>query len=144
MNPLEPAWRKQKSIPSSSRHAVDLIRELLDQLELSQWTNRQIFGIHLAMEEALMNAIKHGNLNDESKTVCVEIELTKEQFQAKITDEGEGFCLEDVPDPTEDVNLELPSGRGVAMIKNFVDQAIYNPTGNSVTLMARRKTKPAD
>lgn len=142
MNHSESAWRKHESIPSSPQHAVDLIGELLDQLELSQWTNRQIFGIHLAMEEALMNAIKHGNLNDEAKTVFVEIELTEEQFQAKITDEGAGFSLEDVPDPTEDVNLELPSGRGVAMIKNFVDEATYNQIGNSVTLITRRQLEP--
>ena len=92
----------------------------------------------MAVEEAVMNAIMHGNDQDLSKKVSVVLQLDSDQFYAKITDEGKGFCLEDVPDPTADENLEKTCGRGVKLIQTFVDECHYNDAGNSVELIKRR------
>ena len=96
----------------------------------------------MAMEEAVMNAIKHGNKRDPSKSVRVVITLSGNQFHACVTDEGEGFNPDAVPDPTLDENLEKTSGRGLMLMSNFIDVVKYNELGNSVEL-TKRKSKPA-
>ena len=88
----------------------------------------------MAMEEAVMNAIKHGNKRDPSKHVHVIVNLSDTQFYAQVTDQGLGFDPDDVPDPTLEENLEKTSGRGLMLMKNFVDTVQYNEIGNSVEL----------
>lgn len=95
----------------------------------------------MAMEEAIMNAITHGNHCCPDKDVHVEIAISDSNFTAKITDQGCGFNPEDVPDPTEDENLEKTSGRGVMLMKNFVDEVHYNEKGNSVELVKQKSAQ---
>ena len=90
-----------------------------------------------------MNAIKHGNGLDCEKQVHIEIKITESDFYARITDDGDGFDLEAVPDPTADENLEKTSGRGVMLIKNFVDKVAYNEKGNSIELFKSKTPQPA-
>lgn len=131
-------WEFDEKIISSSEEGVETIRQLLAQLEAHGWSEKAVFGIHMAMEEAVMNAIKHGNQSDPNKRVHVEIKLGCDEFYARITDEGSGFDPDDVPDPTADENLEKFSGRGLMLMRNFVDKVQFNPKGNSVEL---RKSK---
>lgn len=127
-------WKYDHRISSDPNNCSKVIEQLLDQLEAAGWTNKDAFGIHMAMEEAIMNAICHGNKRQVDKWVHILIEITEERFYAKITDEGEGFNLEDVPDPTADENIEKTSGRGVMLIQHFVDEVKYNDVGNTVEL----------
>lgn len=127
-------WKYDRKIGSDPNNCAVVIEGLLDQLEEFDWGNRDSFAIHMAMEEAIMNAICHGNQRCEKKQVHIEMELDDQRFFARITDEGEGFKLEDVPDPTEDENLNNTSGRGVAMIQHFVDNVDYLGVGNVVEL----------
>ena len=133
-------WRFEEFIKSTPEEGVDTIKKLLDQLELHQWPDKAVFGIHMAMEEAVMNAIKHGNQDDPEKQVHIVLSLSEDEFYAQITDQGEGFNPDDVPDPTMDENLEKFSGRGVMLMKNFVDIVRYNPKGNSVELRKSRNS----
>ena len=112
--------------------------ELLEELTRHQWGDHDLFGIHMAVEEALMNAIKHGNQLDDSKSVEVVSRLSSERMMIQITDEGEGFDPEDVPDPTDDDNLELPSGRGLMLMKSFMSRVEFNDAGNSVRMEKSR------
>lgn len=133
-----PGWRYEKCIPSDPDCTATIVELLLDQLEKAGWGNRDTFGIHLAMEEAIMNAIRHGNKCDPEKEVQIQIEISEDHFYGCITDQGSGFNPADVPDPTAEENLEKGSGRGVMMINNFVDEATYNAKGNSVVLKKKR------
>ena len=85
-----------------------------------------------------MNAIKHGNGLDASKEVHVLSELTERRFWIQISDEGPGFNPEDVPDPTLDENLELPSGRGLMLMRTFMAKVEFNERGNKVTMEKHR------
>jgi serine/threonine-protein kinase RsbW len=127
-------WCLENSIESDPDNCMRVIEMLLPQLEAYQWSNRDTFGIHMAMEEAIMNAIRHGNQSDPKKRVHIRINVSGPRFYSKITDEGTGFDLADVPDPTLEENLEKTSGRGVMLIKSFVDVVKYNEIGNSVEL----------
>ena len=93
-------WRYEEHLSSDPDTCSRIVCELLARLESSTWGNRDTFGIHMAMEEAVLNAIRHGNKSDPSKTFHVVIEITTEVFYSRITDQGEGFDPESIPDPT--------------------------------------------
>jgi len=134
----------ETKIPSDSGKAREILDELLNHLANNGWTEEDTFGIHLAVEEALMNAIKHGNQRDPDKSVMVEYMLTGEQLEIVIEDEGPGFDPNDVPDPTEEENLELPSGRGLMLMRTFMSLVEYNDRGNRVRMTKSRSTGEAD
>ena len=98
-----------------------------------------MFGIHLAVEEAVVNAIKHGNQDNPEKFVDVVLRLSTEKFYIKVTDQGKGFNPMEVPDPTDDDNIDLPSGRGLMLMRSFMTMVEYNGVGNSVE-MAKDRT----
>lgn len=125
---------KEEKIPSDTNEARRILDELLGGLGDNGWGEEHTFGIHLAVEEALMNAIKHGNQRDPDKFVSVEYRFHKKILQIVIQDEGDGFDPDDVPDPTLEENLELPSGRGLMLMKTFMTHVDYNDKGNCVTM----------
>ncbi|MGH7171747.1 MAG: ATP-binding protein, partial [Gemmataceae bacterium] len=87
-----------------------------------------------ALEEALVNAIKHGHKFDPSKEVQLRYYLTAECLLAEIEDQGCGFKPEDVPNPFAPENLERPSGRGLLLMQNYMTWVRYNDAGNCVTM----------
>lgn len=95
------------------------------------------FAIKLALEEALANAIKHGNAGDPDKHVTLEFCIEEDQVRISISDEGGGFDPEQVPDPTLDENLTKPYGRGVMLMRTYMDEVSYNASGNCVTMVKR-------
>ena len=131
-------WLLEKKIPSDTDLARQLLEELLGQLGRHGWPEEDKFGIHLAVEEALMNAIKHGNQRDPEKFVFVEYRLSDVMLFVQVEDQGEGFNPEDVPDPTLDENLELPSGRGLMLMRTFMSRVDYNDKGNRVTMEKKK------
>src|SRR3954462_5749894 len=95
------------------RHVQAEIREALQS---NRFGDRDQFSVELALEEALVNAIKHGNQLDPAKRVLVRYEVSGERFDIRIEDEGPGFTPVDVLDPTAPENLERPCGRGLLLI----------------------------
>jgi serine/threonine-protein kinase RsbW len=126
-------------IPSSTNEGQRVQERIIKRLEELQFPSRGIFGIRLALEEALVNAIKHGNGSDPQKRVHVSCQITDEKVRIVIEDEGTGFDLQGVPDPTEDENLEKPCGRGIMLMRAFLDGVEYNERGNRVVLEKHRK-----
>jgi serine/threonine-protein kinase RsbW len=100
------------------------------------------FGIRLALAEALANAIHHGNRCDPDRHVTIVPRITDEQVSITITDEGPGFSCACVPDPTADENIERPSGRGVMLMRAYMDKVIFNKRGNQVKLIKKRGSVP--
>ena len=94
----------------------------------------------MALEESMSNAIRHGNKCDESKPVLVECKANPNQFWLRVTDQGNGFKLQSVPDCTADENLECPGGRGLALIQAYMTSVEYNSRGNCVTMEKNRAT----
>lgn len=134
----EVIWKFEDSLDSEPQAANQLVREVVAELKKQGWPEGDVFAVHMALEEALMNAIKHGNAGDNSKQVEILIQIREESIYAQITDQGEGFDPDTVPDPCTDTNVERPSGRGVALIKNFVDFVEYNAAGNAVEFTKTR------
>lgn len=118
----------------------NVLDELLQQLRHRQWPDSDVFGIHLATEEALVNAIKHGNRMDKGKFVDISIVLSAKRVWIEITDQGSGFDPRAVPDCTAPENLEIPSGRGLRLMRHFMSKIEHNDQGNRVT-MAKERTE---
>jgi len=125
-------------IPSKAGAGQRVMKEVLEQLQRCHWINHDIFGVHLAMQEALVNAIKHGNRLDTRKQVHVICRMSPELVRIEIADEGSGFDPSKVPDPTDPEHLEHPSGRGIVLMRNFMSRIEYNDVGNCVTLEKSR------
>lgn len=131
------------TIPSDLAEARR-VQELIEQaLQSCGYTEHDIFSIKLALEEALVNAIKHGNQLDPDKRVFVVFHVSPQRFDIRITDEGAGFNPEDVPDPTAIENLERPCGRGLLLMRGFMTEVEYHGRGNIVTMSKVRDTDPA-
>ena len=90
-----------------------------------------------ALDEAFVNAVKHGNKQDTTKLVRITADLSANEARFTIEDEGEGFNVSDIPDPRDPENLFKTSGRGVLLIYNIMDQVEYNERGNRLTMVKR-------
>jgi anti-sigma regulatory factor (Ser/Thr protein kinase) len=93
--------------------------------------------LFVALDEAFVNAVKHGNRNDPSKMVRITAELSAKEARFTVEDEGNGFNLQEIPDPCDPSNLFKTSGRGVLLIYNIMDEVKYNERGNQLTMVKR-------
>jgi len=132
------AWRLSVDLPSERGSNRKVTDELLSQLGVHGWSPSEIFAIHLAAEEAIVNAIVHGNKLDVRKKVHVECMVSHDVARIEVVDEGEGFDPAAVPDCTQDERLEASSGRGVMLMRSFMTRIDYNAKGNGVVLEKQR------
>jgi serine/threonine-protein kinase RsbW len=95
-------------------------------------------GFRLALEEAVVNGLRHGNRNDPAKRVQVRYRVGPRGVLAEVEDEGPGFDPERVPDPTLPENLETPGGRGLLLMRHYTSWVRFSERGNRVTLCKRR------
>ena len=125
------------TIASELTAARQVEQHLITQLRQRNCPQDILFAIRLALEEALSNAIKHGNGLDPSKTVTVEFSVGPDELCIVVTDQGAGFDPSGVPDPTTDDHLEQPNGRGIMLMRAYMDQVDYNSRGNEVRMVKR-------
>ncbi|MDP1563787.1 MAG: ATP-binding protein [Pirellulaceae bacterium] len=131
-------WTIERKLCSKAEAAALMIQEILDRMESLGWSQKEQLDTHLCLEEAFMNAIKHGNRNDSQRCVETKCWINTQHFRIQIQDEGSGFRIEEVPDCTKAENLTNCSGRGLMMMQYFMDVVQYNPVGNAVTMEKRR------
>ena len=145
---------------------LSLIGPLIEHLQsnLPSWSDRDRLQIGMAMDEALVNAMHHGNLEVDSslrdedydryydavrerkgkppfcdRRVRLEAEFSDQHICVQISDEGPGFDPKSIPDCRSDENLHKVSGRGLFLIRSFMDQVAHNQNGNQITMTKLRK-----
>jgi len=119
-----------------SREAFDEIQDnVLARMIDFQYTETDLFSVRVAIEEALANALLHGHQGDKSLEIEVSWKVDGTSVEISVKDQGRGYDPNMVPDPTADENLTLPSGRGVAMMRSFMDEVLINERGNKVTMV---------
>ncbi len=116
----------------------DAIESLLERMRADDWDDRDIFGVHLAVEEALVNAMKHGNQSCPEKHVQLDFRLNGQSVQIEIADEGPGFDPKTLPDPTDAEHIDEPNGRGIMLMRSFMSRVEFNERGNRVLLEKQR------
>jgi len=128
-------------MPSEFRHldgVLDYLNERMIRLGIVNAGDSEVL---IALDEAIVNAIKHGNKCDPRKAVHVIAEFSSEGVLFTVTDEGSGFARENVPDPTEPCRLLEPSGRGLLLINHIMDEVRFNQCGNRLEMFKRPANK---
>jgi serine/threonine-protein kinase RsbW len=113
---------------------LEYLQERVSKLGLITPERSNLF---VALDEAFVNAVKHGNKNDPSKLLKITAELSAKEACFTVEDEGEGFDIRAIPDPCDPANLFRTSGRGVLLIYNIMDEVEYNAQGNRVKMVKR-------
>ena len=132
------------TIPSDFDRGREVQQRILDAVERHAFSSDAQFAIRLALEEALINAIKHGNKLDADKQVKIVARVTDEAAEIEIHDEGAGFDRDDIPDPTLEENLAKCSGRGVLLIEAYMSEAEWTDGGRRLRMLKRNaKEEPA-
>jgi serine/threonine-protein kinase RsbW len=131
------------TIPSDTGEARRIQDEIEAILQNARASDHEIFSVRLALEEALVNAIKHGNQMDRDKKVRVSYRYQLDRLEVSITDEGPGFDPADVPDPTAVENLDRPCGRGLMLMRYYMTEVQYQGAGNTVSMAKVFRSKKA-
>ncbi len=134
--PVRVAYSATLRIPGLSRMQVLAI--ILHELKIQGMPDERLFWIRLAIDEAIINAITHGHGEDADRPflpVRVDYNINDTALGVRITDNGGGFNIADVADPTLDENLWNIEGRGIFLMRQAMDRVIYNTKGNSVLLI---------
>jgi len=132
-------WQTDQVIPNDTAVGRGILEELLHHLEAAHWGRHDIFGVHLAVDEALVNAVLHGNALDKAKHIRFRCWLSPQKLRVEITDESPGFDPASLPDPTDSVHLECPRGRGVLLMRAFMSHVEFHDRGNHVVLEKERR-----
>jgi serine/threonine-protein kinase RsbW len=120
---------------NSNTQSLRLVERLVEDVCQIYSVNEDCYGnMLIAVTEAVNNAILHGNKNDPEKYVRIGFESDTEKFVFSITDEGEGFDYTNLPDPTDPVNIEKISGRGVFLMSSLADSIQFEQNGSKVLL----------
>jgi serine/threonine-protein kinase RsbW len=128
-------------VPNDLYSARRSEERIMSELARCRYGADVTFAIKLALEEALTNAVKHGNDNDTSKRLVVRYAVSPERTVIMVRDEGHGFVPNRVPDPTADENLERPSGRGIMLMHAYMTRVYFNEAGNEVWLLKENRAR---
>lgn len=126
---------KGEYIFNSNASLRTICSKIIEKLDKEKFTPDDIFALQLAIEEACVNAVNHGNQNDPSKNVVLEYRVSQDAVDIVVQDQGSGFCPLSVPDPTADENLCKTSGRGLLLMQAYMDFVEYNDKGNRVHMV---------
>ena len=133
------------TVVESTSSAISSLRDgILSSLKDHNFGNGDIFAVHLALEEAFINAVRHGNRMDPAREVKIDYLVEADKITVSVTDEGHGFDPEAVPDPRYGENLYKPEGRGLFLMRSYMDKVEFNERGNSVCMVKyKEKASPA-
>ena len=123
------------TIPSDYDEGCAVLRRIVEGVERGGFTSGSTFAVKIALEEALVNAIKHGNKLDATKKVHVNAKLTPQRAEISVEDEGPGFDRSAVPDPTAEENLTKCSGRGILLIEAYMNHVSWDRGGRRLTMV---------
>jgi len=125
-------------IPTCFSQARQVEEDILEYAVNCHYSEEDLFALRLSLEEALTNAIRHGNKEKPDKRIVVRHSITPERIDIYIADQGKGFDPNGVPDPTADENLALPSGRGIMLMRAYMNVLEYNSLGNEFHMVKYR------
>ncbi len=124
-------------LPSDLTLMNAVLEYLLDRVAKLGLIKIEQSNLFVALDEAFVNAVRHGNRNDPSKLLRVTAELSAHEAIFTVEDEGDGFDVREIPDPRDPANLFKSSGRGVLLIYNIMDEVEYSEGGTRLKMVKR-------
>lgn len=136
-SPPSPAGRfERRWTLREEREAIESLQaDVCAALHGAGFPEASVFAVRLALEEALVNGFRHGNRGDASKSVKVWCAIDGGRVELEVEDEGEGFDPTSVPDPTAEENIEIPSGRGIMLMRAYMSEVEFLPPGNRLRIV---------
>lgn len=131
-------------VPNVLERLRDQQTQILDAVDAQAFDPDMRFAIKLSLEEALVNAYRHGNRQLPDRSIHLHYFIDHDRVAIMVADEGDGFCPEDVPDPTLDENLDRPFGRGVMLMQSYMTEVHFNDRGNCVWMLKIRHAPRED
>jgi serine/threonine-protein kinase RsbW len=125
-------WREAEL--GSTADAASVLRAVMAAMTGHGYPRADLFAVHLALEEALVNALEHGNCRDPEKRVYFRYCVDGDKVVSEVEDEGCGFDPESVPDPSLPENLTNPRGRGLKLIRHYMTCVQFNDRGNLIRM----------
>jgi serine/threonine-protein kinase RsbW len=140
-NPAKSNTERAKILIANRRDDIERAeQQLIAALDRFQYPDAAKFAVRLALEEALVNAFRHGHKDlSPDEPICLEFRVTPDETEMAIEDKGPGFKPDDVPDPTLDENLTVPTGRGLLLMRAYMARVEYVGRGNRVEMLYRRR-----
>jgi serine/threonine-protein kinase RsbW len=126
---------------ASTGQIAAVLKAVTGDMAALDYTEKDIWSMSLALEEALVNAIKHGNQLDPAKRVRVRFRVNAQRALIQVRDEGVGFNPDEVADPLDPENLDRASGRGLLLMRSFMTWVRHNKRGNVVRLCKTRQVR---
>lgn len=126
------------TISSDLYAARDVEEQVLGVIEDFGYAKECTFAIRLALEEALVNAHRHGNRCNPDKSIAISYQIDRQRAVIRVRDEGSGFDPTGIPDPTCPERICLPTGRGIMLMRSYLNEVTYNAIGNEVQLVKER------
>lgn len=139
MNPRKKENSATIQVPSESSRIRRTSSTILDSLKDYGLSETEEFNIRLCIEEALRNAMEHGNRLNTELPVKVTYGVAANTLKVEIEDAGEGFDHKNLSDPTKEENLLRDRKRGVFLIYQLMDEVIFNDKGNRITMIKKLK-----
>jgi serine/threonine-protein kinase RsbW len=131
---MSQSFSKRFVMPSRREAIESAEREVLAALQAFGYDHTAAFAVRLAMQEALTNALLHGNKSDPARFITLECTVDPKRVIIEVADQGEGFDPASVPDPTADENRDIPAGRGLMLMRSFMAEVIVHAPGNRVSM----------
>lgn len=122
-------------IKSTLSETSKFTQSLLKHLQDFCVDEAAVFDIKLALEEALINAVKHGSKNKSALSIEIDYSISDSSFKISIQDQGSGFNYKGLQDPTAGKNLLKTQGRGIYLIRHLMDEVSFNKSGNKITMI---------
>ena len=114
---------------------MSLVENFIDEISVALSIVSDLYGnLLISTIEAVTNAIVHGNDNNPDKVVRINVESNEKKITVTVSDEGEGFDVSVVPDPTKPNYIEQPNGRGIFLMRNLADKVKFDKNGSVVIL----------
>lgn len=130
---------RKRFVVGGDRDEIDRIqRGILDALSRYGYDQAACFAVRTAMEEAVSNALHHGNANDPRRKLTIEYAADHTSVEIEIEDEGRGFDPGSVPDPTRPENVDIPSGRGIMLMRVYMSEVVFSNRGNRVRMRYKK------
>jgi serine/threonine-protein kinase RsbW len=131
--------KKEISLPSRIESVEEAAIAASNFAKEVGYDDMALYAIDMAVREAVANAVKHGNLLDESKLVELTFENQPKGLEISVRDFGTGFAVEEIPDPTNPENLLKATGRGILFMRNFTEEVewFHHPEGGTVVKMTK-------
>lgn len=133
---------REITLPSRIESVEDAAAKAAEFARKRGLDDEVMFAVDLAVRESVANAIKHGNKLDESKNVELKLEDNDDVVEITVRDFGEGFSVDEIPDPTNSENLLKTTGRGILFMRSFMDEVEWSnsPDGGLIVKMLKKKT----